>query len=173
MERNGQKYAYENTSVRVLGRKNPKTIKIYLGKVDPETGKIIPKETRSAPKEEYPKFYGSVKFLNGVQKELEIFEDLDSFFTTIAPNIIVAAMALTINPTSFDSLHYTIESSLIKETMKLRGTLSPSTVGELSEKVGSMMITMDRFFSKRIERTSSDFFSLDITSVSSYSDMEG
>ena len=40
MERNGQKYAYESTSVRVLGRKNPKTIKAYLGKVDPETGKI-------------------------------------------------------------------------------------------------------------------------------------
>ena len=27
MERNGQKYAYESTSVRVPGRKNPKTIK--------------------------------------------------------------------------------------------------------------------------------------------------
>ena len=44
MERNGQKYAYESTSVRVPGRKNPKTIKTYLGRVDPETGKIIPKE---------------------------------------------------------------------------------------------------------------------------------
>ena len=173
MERNGQKYAYESTSVRVPGRKNPKTIKTYLGKVDSETGKIIPKETRNAPKEEYAKFYGSVKFLDGVQKELGIFDDLDSIFTTMAPNIMGAAMALTINPTSFDSLHYTVEGSVIKETMKLRGTLSPSTIGELSEKVGSMMVTMDRFFSKRIERTSSDFFSLDLTSISSYSDMEG
>ena len=173
MERNGQKYAYESTSVRVPGRKNPKTIKTYLGKVDPETGKIIPKETRSAPKEEYAKFYGSVKFLDGVQKELGIFDDLDSVFTTMAPNIMGAAMALTINPTSFDSLHYTVEGSVIKETMRLRGTLSPSTIGDLSEKVGSMMVTMDRFFSKRIERTSSDFFSLDLTSISSYSDMEG
>ena len=27
MKRNGQKYAYESTSVRVPGRKNPKTIR--------------------------------------------------------------------------------------------------------------------------------------------------
>ena len=173
MERNGQKYAYESTSIRVPGRKNPKTIKTYLGKVDPETGKIIPKEPRKAPSEEYAKFYGSVNFLDRVQKELGIFDDLDSVFTTMAPNIMGAAMALAINPTSFDSLHYTVEGSVIKETMKLRGTLSPSTIGELSEKIGSMMVTMDRFFSKRIERSSSEFFSLDLTSVSTYSDMDG
>ena len=79
MERNGQKYAYESTSVRVPGRKNPKTTKTYLGKVDPETDKIILKETRSASKEEYAKVYGSVKFLDGVQKELGIFVDLIPF----------------------------------------------------------------------------------------------
>ena len=77
MERNGQKYAYESTSVRVPGRKNPKTIKTYLGRVDPETGKIIPKESRSRPKEEYAKHYGSVRFLDGIQKDMRIFEDLD------------------------------------------------------------------------------------------------
>ena len=55
MERNGQKYAYESRSIRVPGRKNPKTIKTYLGKVDPETGKIVPKKSRDRPKEEYAK----------------------------------------------------------------------------------------------------------------------
>lgn len=173
MEGNGQKYAYESTSVRVSGRKNPKTIKTYLGKVDPETGKIIPKEVRKAPSEECAKFYGSVNLLDKVQDELGIFDDLDSVFTTMAPNIMGAAMALAINPTSFDSIHYTVEGSVIKETMKLRGTLSPSTISELSEKVGSMMVTMDRFFSKRIERSSSEFLSLDLTSTSTYSDMDG
>jgi transposase len=36
-----------------------------------------------------------------------------------------------------------------------------------------MMAAMDRFFMKRIARSSSDFFSLDLTSVSTYSDMQG
>ena len=173
MERNGQKYAYESTSVRVPGRKNPKTIKTYLGKVDPETGKIIPKESRSRPKEEYAKFYGTVDFLDGIQKDMGIFEDLDAVFTTMAPNIMGAAMALAVNPTSMDSVHYTVEGSVIRERMKLRGTLSPSAIGELSEKIGGMMVTMDRFFMRRIARSSSEFFSLDLTSVSTYSDMQG
>ena len=51
MERNGQKYAYESVSVRVPGKKNPKTIKTYLGRVDPDTGKIIPKDSRKRPEE--------------------------------------------------------------------------------------------------------------------------
>lgn len=173
IERNGQKYAYESTSMRVPGKKNPKTIKTYLGKVDPETGKIIPKESRERPKEEYAKFYGTVQALDGIQKEMELYDDLDSVFTTMAPNIMGAAMALAINPTSMDSVHYTVEGSVIKEKLKLRGTLSPSAIGELSEKVGSMLTTMDRFFMRRIARSSSEFYSLDLTSVSTYSRMHG
>lgn len=173
MERNGQKYAYESTSVRVPGKKNPKTVKTYLGKVDPKTGKIIPKESRKRPEEEYAKFYGTVQALDGIQKKMGLFEDLDSVFIGMAPNIMGAAIALTINPTSMDSVHYTVEGSVIKEKLKLRGTLSPSAIGELSEKLGSMISTMDRFFMKRISRSSSEFYSLDLTSVSTYSKMQG
>lgn len=173
MERNGQKYAYESTSIRISGKKNPKTIKTYLGKVDPETGKIIPKDSRKRPTEEYAKFYGSVKALDGIQKQLGLFEDLDAIFGPMAPNIMGAAMSLAINPTSMDSLHYTVEGSTIKETMKLRGTLSPSTISSLSEEIGGMMVTLDRFFMRRIARSPDDFYSLDLTSVSTYSKIQG
>ena len=173
MERNGQKYAYESTSVRVPGKKNPKTVKTYLGKVDPETGKIIPKESRSRPKEEYAKHYGAVKALDGIQKQMGIFEDLDATFTTMAPNMMGAAMALAMNPSTMDSLHYTVEGSVIRETCRMRGTLSPSAIGDLSEEIGGMMVTMDRFFGRRIARNPASFYSLDLTSVSTYSKMEG
>jgi len=173
MERNGQKYAYESRSVRVPGKKNPKTVKTYLGKVDPETGKIIPKETRTRPKEEYAKFYGTAQALDGIQKQMGLFDDLDAVFTTMAPNIMGAAMALAVNPTSMDSLHYTVGGSVIGEKMRLRGTLSPSAVGELSEKVGSMIVSMDCFFARRISRSFGGFYSLDLTSVSTYSKMRG
>lgn len=173
MERNGQKYAYESTSVRVPGRKNPKTVKTYLGKVDPETGRIIPKESRSRPKEEYAKHYGAVKALDGIQKQMGIFEDLDAVFTTMAPDMMGAAMASAINPSTMDSLHYTVEGSIIRETYRMRGTLSPSAIGELSEEIGGMMVTMDRFFGRRIARNPASFYSLDLTSVSTYSKMEG
>lgn len=173
VERNGQKYAYESVSKRIPGKKNPKTIKTYLGKVNPETGKIIPKVTRCQPKEEFAKFYGAVQALDGIQSQLHLYDDLEKAFTTMAPNIMGAAMALAISPTSFDSLHYTVEGSIIKEKYNLRGTLSPSSIGDLSEEIGGMMNTMDRFFSERIGRAGSKFYSLDLTSVSSYSKMGG
>ena len=94
--------------------KNPKIINTYLGNIDPKTGKAIPRETRSTPWEECAKFYRSVKFLDGIQNELEIFEDLDSISITMAPDIMGAAIALAVNPTSFDSLHYTVEDSVIE-----------------------------------------------------------
>ena len=132
MERNGQRYAYESKSIRVPGRKNPKTIKTYLGKVDPETGEIIPKSSRKAPKEEYAKFYGPVCFLDGIQSELGLQEDLEEVFVDMAPNIMGASLALAIRPSSMDSIHYTVEGSTIKETLRMRGTLSPSAIGDLS-----------------------------------------
>ena len=65
-------------------------------------------------------------------------------------------------------MHYRVEGPVIKETIDIRGTLPPSVISELSEKVGSITVTMDRFFSKRIERTTGIFFSLDLTSISSF-----
>ena len=60
-----------------------------------------------------------------------IYEDLDEVFTTMAPNIMGAAMALAMNSSTMDSLHYTVEGSTIGEAMKLRWTLSPSAIGAL------------------------------------------
>lgn len=90
----------------------------------------------------------------------------------MTPNIMGAAMAQT-DPSAMDTLHYTVEGSVIRERLKLRGTLSPSTLGDLTEKVGSMLTAMDRFFEKRIARASGEFYSLDLTSVSTYSEMNG
>ena len=66
VERNGQKYAYESVSRRVPGKKNPVTDKTYLGKVDPKTGEIIPKESKKLPSEEHVWRYGCVTLLDKV-----------------------------------------------------------------------------------------------------------
>jgi len=173
MERNGKKYAYSSKSVRVPGKKNPKTIKKYLGKVDPETGKIIPKCARNRPCEEFAKFYGAVDVLDAVQQRLGLYDDLYTHFGPMAPNIMGAAMALAISPSSMDSIHYTVDGSIIKEKYKLRGMLSPAVVSSLSEELGSYMTTMDQFFMERIRRSNNPFYSLDLTSVSTYSTMNG
>jgi hypothetical protein len=173
MTRNGNKYAYQSTSRHVPGKKNPVTDKVYLGKVDPETGKIIPKESRARPAEEYAKFYGPVAVLDSVQKELGLLEDLFDNFAGLEGNIIGAAMSQVIDPSSFDDIHYVVDGSIVKERLKLRGSLSPAVMSDMSAEIGRSFNSMDGFFGARIKRSSDPYIALDLTSVSSYSHMGG
>lgn len=136
VERNGVKYAYESTSRRVPGRKNPVTDKVYLGKVDPETGKIIPKEPRVKPEEEHVLRYGAVTVLDGVQDGIGLLSDLEESFPDIANKIMGAAMAQVIEPTCFDDLHFVVEDSIIGDVLRLRSNLSPAVMSDLSKDLG-------------------------------------
>ena len=136
IERNGNKYAYQSTSKRVPGKKSPVTEKIYLGKVDPETGNIIPKENRTPPKEEYVKDYGSIAILDKVQDDLGLFEDLKACFPDIAEKIMAAAISQCLEATPFSDIEYIIDGSTIAELYKLRGNLSSATMSELSKELG-------------------------------------
>jgi len=173
IERNGQRYAYESTSRRVPGKKNPVTDKRYLGKVDPETGKIIPKESRTRPVEEYAKHYGSVAILDAVQIELGLSDDLKEALPGLGQNILGAAMSQVLDVTAFDDIHYIVDGSIIKERLRLRGSLSPAVMSDLSAEVGRSFSSMDDFFAARIRRSSDPFVTLDLTSISSYSKMGG
>jgi transposase len=173
IERNGNRYAYESTSRRVPGKKNPVTDKVYLGRVDPETGKIIPKESTARPAEEHAKHYGSAAVLDAVQKKLGLSEDLGACFQELGPNILGAAMSQTVDATSFDDIHYVVDGSIIKERLKLRGSLSPAVMSGLSKKVGESFASADDFFRARIKRASDPLLTLDLTSVSTHSDMNG
>jgi len=46
-------------------------------------------------------------------------------------------------------------------------------MSDLSEDIGTSLSGMDDFFSRRIERSSGGFYSLELTSVPPYSDMDG
>ena len=47
VQRGKKRYAYTSTSVYEPGSKYPKTVNEYLGILDENTGKIIPKKKRS------------------------------------------------------------------------------------------------------------------------------
>ena len=48
-KKTGIKYAYESTSYWDKEKKQPRSKRKYIGKVDPETGEIIPCRKESAP----------------------------------------------------------------------------------------------------------------------------
>ena len=51
-KKTGTKYAFESVSYWDKDKKQPRSKRKYLGKVDPETGEIIPSRGRSAHNEE-------------------------------------------------------------------------------------------------------------------------
>jgi transposase len=79
-----------------------------------------------------------------------------------------AAMAQVIEPGPFDSVHYVVEATAIREVLRLRGGLSPSSMSDLSLTLGQAPATMDLFFSRRLSASTSDSYALDLTSISTY-----
>ncbi len=174
IERKGQKYAYESVSRRVPGRKNPVTQKTYLGKVNQSTGKIIPKESRTPPSEEHVRKYGCVTILDKIQSDLGIMDDLFECFPDIAKNILATAMAVAIDPTPFNDIHFTVDENGLKDRLRLRGNLSPPVLSEMTKDLGQRLSAMDSFFIRRAARMAADgTYAVDITSNSTYSDMGG
>lgn len=50
---------------------------VCLDKADPERGRMIPKESRTCPAEEYVKQHSPVAVLDAVQRELHILDNLN------------------------------------------------------------------------------------------------
>ena len=158
----------------VPGKKNPATEKTYLGKVDPETDKVIHKESKKLPAEEHVRKYGCVTVLDRIQSDLGIMDYLRECFPDIAENIMATSMAVAIDPTPFDDIHFTVDENGLKDRLRLRGNLSFPVLSDMTKDLGQMLSAMDSFFSHRAARMAADgTYAIDITSNSTYSEMGG
>lgn len=185
-KKNGRIYAYNSTSSRVPGKKNPVSTNEYLGVVDPETGEIIPKKVRATKAHEGPPTsgtggngeiyalrYGSVMFLDAVQRSLHIEEDLNTAFPDLSRKILATAMAQVLEPSVMDDIHITMEESVITNLLHIRGELSPAVLSEMTKDIGMSMVSMEEFFDQRYARQSNGSYAIDITSESTYGDLQG
>lgn len=124
--RNGKTYAYRSTSRRVPGKKNPVSIKEYLGVVDPSTGNIL-KTSRSNNNDSFKidlcvKYYGNSLIVYTIAKELGLIDDIQEVFGHSASDIVSVALAYAMNQVSVDVLSSLVSSSYIGE---LSGRDSP------------------------------------------------
>ena len=144
--RNGKTYAYTSTSKRVPGRKNPVSVKRYLGVVDPETGEIHEKVARVPPRELPPDGarmvnYGDALLAFTVAERLGIREDLEGVFGKDADRILALALAQAIRPTPSDSIDLVLNSSCIPYLLGLDARIGSADVRGI---VNS--IDLDRMF---------------------------
>ena len=95
-KKTGAKYAFESVSYWDKGKKQPRSKRKYLGKVDPETGEIIPSRGRTVHSEEkaseettiLPALYKEIEERDRTIKELrrdldEVTEKYNQLLTTV------------------------------------------------------------------------------------------
>ena len=127
-ERNGILYAYECTSHRVPGKKNPVSERRYLGKVDNATGKIIP------PNTDGPRFlcdcttrcmdYGDSTALLSIADDIGLVDDLRAIFPKIYREILAICVSEAIRPSPIDVVTKHLR---ITGTCELLGIPHPSS----------------------------------------------
>lgn len=180
-ERNGKKYAYRCTSKRMPGKKNPVSIKEYLGVVDPETGNLIPKKVSS----DSMKFslkdgsfrvkdYGNVMVAKKVCDDLCLLEDLSMSFAGVEKPLLCLAMAQALLPTPYMDTNLTLESTYIRESVGIgEMDFSSQRMSEITRTLGEASGCMEDLFALRARRSQGNGFLYDITSQSTYSDLMG
>jgi predicted RNase H-like nuclease (RuvC/YqgF family) len=95
-KKTGAKYAFESVSYWDKDKKQPRSKRKYLGKVDPETGEIIPSRGRTVHSEEkaseettiLPALYKEIEERDRTIKELrrdldEVTEKYNELLTTV------------------------------------------------------------------------------------------
>ena len=95
-KKTGAKYAFESVSYWDKAKKQPRSKRRYLGKVDPETGEIIPSRGRTVHSEEkaseettiLPALYKEIEERDRTIKELrrdldEVTEKYNQLLTTV------------------------------------------------------------------------------------------
>lgn len=118
-EHNGRRYAYRATSRRVPGVKNPVSEKEYLGVVDPDTGRLIPKKGTEGILDMDGRYgmkdYGSVLIIRKVLEDL----GLDRVFDVMLGEDSRLAMAILasqiLRPSPMWGITYTMDMAGIEE----------------------------------------------------------
>ena len=178
VEKDGKTYVYNSTSVYDAGTKGKRTVTTYIGRYDPETGKIISKKERSTGKDLIDpekmralKFGGSYALL-GVAENIGLRDDVFSSFGPDGEKILASAIVQALSGGPMSSAEDTADGSMIRELMGISERFTSPRMSELTKRLGEAVDNIETLFEKRILRTEG-VLGYDITSVSTHSDMKG
>lgn len=174
-QKNGSVYVYESKSYWDSEKKQPRSKRTLLGKLDPETGEIIP--TKKRKKEPIDvnhqdqlvvrerKSYGATALLRDIAKQSGVREDLTAVFHENVDQILALADFLLLSPTN--AMRNFERWARSHETF-LKKPLSSQRISELFQSI--TVEQKQQFFMKQIRRhRKEEVWVYDTTSISSYS----
>ena len=185
-DKNGNVYAYTNTSYMENGEKRNK--RTYLGRVDPETGGILPrvpgrsKEEKEAKKAEstikeldrlHYADYGGVHFLDQVQRRVGVGECLARAFGTSSKKILACSIALCLaDGGSFCDIGDVAETTWLTEYYGLKTSFDSGTLSKLTKSIGMSMDNIDEYYRYRVAG-SRGVIAWDTTTKGTNTEMDG
>ncbi len=185
-QRGDKFYAYEITSVMENGKK--KTVSKYLGRVDPESGKLLEKipeksaENRRKIAEERTiqtlkdirvADYGGVYLLDGIQRKIKLGEDLNTSFGITSETMLTLAFALVQCGGVFSAVEGTLMKTWSKELYGTAGVYDSGTLSKFTHEIGvKAQANIEKFFECRIKRNKG-LLAWDTTTIGCHSDMDG
>lgn len=154
--RNGRTYAYRSTSKRIPGRKNPVSVKEYIGVVDPDSGEIIGKKHRSESRTLPPDGakvldYGNALLSFEIARRIGLDADLETIFGTRSKDVLALVLAQAAHPSPSDSIDVALNSSYIPEILNLDHNIRRDDVHSLINSINSSEVL--EFFDLRRSRT--------------------
>ncbi|UAK16754.1 IS1634 family transposase [Sporolactobacillus terrae] len=182
-KRSGLTYAYESESYWDKEKKQPRSRRKLIGRVDEKTGKIIPTDGRGKRRrqtsEEKPQrgptpaaeakrvFYGATYLLDQIGEQLGLTEDLKTCFPRHYQQILSLAYYMILehpNPlTRFEKWDHLHKHPYGKNVTSQRSSIVFSSISEAGK---------NQFFSRRKQRCHEDeYWAYDTTSISSYSEV--
>jgi len=176
VQRGNRKYAYRSTSVYEPGSKYPKTVNEYIGILDEESGKIIPKKNRVradsflSDEDITGKRFGGSHMLKSISERIGLREDLFYCFGPEGDRILACAVAQALSGGPFSSVEDTVDGCLIGEMLGLEGRFSSPRLSEFTKFLGESLGSLENLFERRLARAEGTL-TFDLTSVSSHSRM--
>lgn len=158
VEKNGRKYVYRSTSVYDPETRSKRTVSEYIGKIDPVTGELIEKRTKSRSMplpSKYPiiKDFGSCYVLLSVAESCGLRSDLRAAFGSDGDCILALAMSLVLAGGPGYSLDAELESNMSRELLNLNATYTMEALTKVANTLARDKVRMSRFFRQRVERS--------------------
>jgi len=178
VERNGKRYAYRSTSRYEPGTKYPVTVNEYLGRVDMETGRIIPKKNRTVGASFIDEAalrsrrFGGSYALVGLAEGIGLRDDLYDAFGADGDRLLAVAVAQVLAGGPLSSVEDAADGCLVRELLGISGRFGSPRMTEFTQRLGEAYDDMEALFERRLARAG-DVLSYDITSVSTYGRMRG
>lgn len=157
VEKNGRKYVYRSTSVYDPDTRSKRTVSEYIGKVDPATGELIEKRTKSrtlpmSSKHPVIKDFGACYVLLSVAESCGLRSDLRSAFGSDGDCILALAMSLILSGGPGYCLDAEVESNMSRELLNLNPSFTVDALVKVVNVLSRDKARVARFFGQRVGR---------------------